>query len=506
MAPPASVSENDPLLRNNNTMNSFGNNPALEEEPEDPGDKDPAVFATLRVLNPVRSANKLHEEVNPSAMETTFVEDVRYFSPGSMPHSTVVGTTIGVVCGVLAYCYYSALEYLLDLIWHRLPRQLLVETGLPESLHWIWIPLVGVTMALLVGLSVQVLGEPGDLSYTVQCVHDVGYINMGHVLPMLAASQFSILGGGSLGPEAPLVAICASFSGFISRHVFKMRSTNLIRKHVRFFFPPFLHSLGWQEIIPCFDTVVVNAHNVFHSVPFLLLDRLSWAWPVLLLLSLVFPSAALFSRTFFVSMVAYPPYDLTPSGLTRYTLSCCYPFSLEINNRFGIEYYEHTVEAIFSGTVCVCVFRGLAGLTLGPIWFLRNPDEPPLEDSTPAMVALGGMLGLLGAAVAGAFAAFHGKVMAKFRNAGLLEETKPVLRAVCGAIPMLVIAVFIPQTMFWGAFFGRTVLHFGCIGILVVLTHDDVFRLFSKQANLNSKPLRLEARPVNCPTYSLPVV
>jgi len=54
---------------------------------------------------------------------------------------------------------------------------------------------------------------------------------MNHVLPMLAASQFSILGGGSLGPEAPLVAICASFAGYVSRKIFGMTQTNLIRKH-----------------------------------------------------------------------------------------------------------------------------------------------------------------------------------------------------------------------------------------------------------------------------------
>lgn len=125
-------------------------------------------------------------------------------------------------------------------------------------------------------------------------------------------------------------------------------------------------------------------------------------------------------------------------------------FSLEINNRFGIEYYEHTVEAIFSGTVCVCVFRGLAGLTLGPIWFLQTEDRDPLGDSTPLMVALGGLLGLLGAAVAGAFASFHKQVMGVFKSNGLLDDSKAVYRALCGAIPMLIIAVFIPQTMFWG--------------------------------------------------------
>jgi len=54
---------------------------------------------------------------------------------------------------------------------------------------------------------------------------------MNHVLPMVCASQFSILAGGSLGPEAPLVAICASLGGFISRRVFGVTERNLVRKH-----------------------------------------------------------------------------------------------------------------------------------------------------------------------------------------------------------------------------------------------------------------------------------
>lgn len=48
---------------------------------------------------------------------------------------------------------------------------------------------------------------------------------------MVAASQFSILAGGSLGPEAPLVAICASLGGFCSRTLFRIEDRNLVRKH-----------------------------------------------------------------------------------------------------------------------------------------------------------------------------------------------------------------------------------------------------------------------------------
>ena len=39
------------------------------------------------------------------------------------------------------------------------------------------------------------------------------------------------MAGGSLGPEAPLVAICAALAGVISHRVFNQRNTNVVRKH-----------------------------------------------------------------------------------------------------------------------------------------------------------------------------------------------------------------------------------------------------------------------------------
>jgi H+/Cl- antiporter ClcA len=216
--------ESDPLIAKDVSVAS-GN----QEDIEDPGAINSAVFTSLRILEP--RTHTLHDGVSPlRSGDSTFWNDVKYFNPGSMPHSTVVGTFIGVMCGILAYIYYTILEWLLAFLWKTLPEAIVVP-NVPESLHFLWIPALGYVMAIGVGLSVQVLGEPGDLSYTVQCVHDKAYIEMSHVLPMLGASQFSILGGGSLGPEAPLVAICASFSGFVSRKVFGMTQTNLIRKH-----------------------------------------------------------------------------------------------------------------------------------------------------------------------------------------------------------------------------------------------------------------------------------
>jgi len=160
---------------------------------------------------------------------TTFCRDAWNFQEGTVPHSMVLALSIGIVCGVAAWIYYAALEWALQFLWQTLPERLFASpSSVPPVL---WIPLVGFSMATGLGLTVVFMGEPGDLPYTIQCVHDKAYVAMNHVLPMVVASQFSILGGGSLGPEAPLVAICAALGGFVSRRLYKCQQRNLIRKH-----------------------------------------------------------------------------------------------------------------------------------------------------------------------------------------------------------------------------------------------------------------------------------
>jgi H+/Cl- antiporter ClcA len=126
-------------------------------------------------------------------------------------------------------------------------------------------------------------------------------------------------------------------------------------------------------------------------------------------------------------------------------------FALEINNRFGIEYYEHTMEAIFSGTVCLCVFRALNHVEIGAIWQISPEGEGPLPPPTPLMVIIGGAIGLVGALAAAAFAFFHQRiVMASFKHFDLLQNSLAIRRALIGATPMLCIGVIYPRTMFWG--------------------------------------------------------
>lgn len=313
--------------------------------------------------------------------------------------------------GIAAWLYYAILFWALNFLWHTLPEEYLVVGHWSPDLYWLWIPLVGVVMALGVGVTVKLMGgtycrrstfwlarvepftcfsrttflfeytDPGDLPYTIKCVHEKAYVAMDHVMPMVCASQFSILGGGSLGPEAPLVAICAALGGFISRHIFGVQERNLVRKHT--------------------------------------------------LMGMAGALAAFFG---------------CPLGGSL--------FALEVNSRFGVEYFEHLLEAIFSGEICVCVFRALAGLPIESIWKLT---EKKLPDSNPVEILYGFMLGLMGAAVAALFAFFHAHVMEWFTSHDLIRNERAIPRALLGSVVVIGLGILIPHTMFWGEFEIQTV-------------------------------------------------
>lgn len=337
----------------------------------------PAAGAGTPSSTPRGSIRKSHHRRRTSRVLTktqsqSFMEDARAFAPGSLPHSMVLAVTIGTVCGVAAFLYYAGLEWMLDMLWQKLPET--YASQWPQSMQVLWIPMIVFPMAVGVGLTVVVLGEPGDLPYTIKCVHEKAFISMDHVLPMVAASQLSILAGGSLGPEAPLVAICASLGGFVSRQVFGTTSRNLIRKHTL---------MGMAGALAAFFGV--------------------------------------------------------PLGGSL--------FALEVNSRFGIEYFEHTMEAILCGEVCLAVFRALAQLPIVSLW---NITPTKLPFSTSIDLVYGALLGVVGAGIAWLFARFHRLVMGQFRHHGLLHNDRAVSRALVGATVIVVVGMILPQTMFWG--------------------------------------------------------
>lgn len=311
----------------------------------------------------------------------SFWLDARAFTPGTIPHSIALALTIGSVCGFAAWVYYNILEWALEFFWKTLPPMFKIDVWLSPGNYWLWIVIVGLTMAVAVGASVSCLGDPGDLPYTVKCVHEKAYIAMDHVLPMVCASQFSIVGGASLGPEAPLVAICAALGGYISRSMFRVEERNLVRKHT--------------------------------------------------LMGMAGALAAFFG---------------CPLGGSL--------FALEVNSRFGVEYYEHAMEAIFAGEVCLVVFRGLAGLPIGSIWSLA---ETRLDSATVSDIMYGAAMGLFGAGIAATFAAFHARLLAWFRHHDLIRNEKAIQRALIGGAVVVSLGIFIPHTMFWGEYEIQTV-------------------------------------------------
>lgn len=337
-------------------------------------------YSTVAAKEEIKEPTYTDAEKCGKVIPTSFAIDLERWKAGlvegTIPQSFFAAVVIGGLCSIGAYLYYLSLWFLLDYVWHDLPSVTKFNEIFPEWAWFLWIPIVGFVMASLVGLSVVYLGEPGDLAYVVKCVHAHGFIHENHMIPMIAASQFSIIGGGSLGPEAPLVAICAGIAAIVSRYLLKTQNLNVIRKHT--------------------------------------------------LMGMCAALAAFFGA---------------PLGGSL--------FALEINSRFGCEYFEHAVEAMFCGEICLVGFRYLAGLSIDPIWHVGSP----LTGASPYDVAQGMFVGFLGGLVAMVFRWFHWDVvMAWFGSRGLLDNKKAVTRALIGAVPIMIIGILIPHTLFWGEY------------------------------------------------------
>jgi len=311
-------------------------------------------------------------------IKTNFFADAKSLAEGTIPQSVVLAVVIGIVCGIACYIYYSVLFFGLEYLWTTIPEEYIIpsESWSPKY-YWLWIPLVQIVMSSCVGLTVVYMGEPGDLPYTISRVHCEAYIPMNHVFPMVFASIFSILAGGSLGPEAPLVAICGALGGFVSRRIFRQSSTNVVRKHTL---------MGMAGALAAFFGV--------------------------------------------------------PLGGSL--------FALEVCSRFGIEYFEHLIEAIFCGEICLMVFRGLSGLPIAPIWNLTSKLHPRMTECKPSEVFLGAFIGLYGALLAYFFATFHWKNMSFFAKLDLLDNSRAVYRAWLGAAFIILLTLLVPHSAFWG--------------------------------------------------------
>ena len=123
-------------------------------------------------------------------------------------------------------------------------------------------------------------------------------------------------------------------------------------------------------------------------------------------------------------------------------------FALEVCSRFGVEYFEHIIESIFCGEICLLVFRSLLGKDMAPIWNFTTPTILRIATCPPVYVLYGALIGLYGAFLAYLFAVFHGNTMELFgpRYLNLLDNHRAVYRGWFAGIFIVALMVLVPHT------------------------------------------------------------
>ncbi len=121
---------------------------------------------------------------------------------------------VGIVGGLVATAYYLLLEASQHWTWKTLPLWLerMLGCEIPPTSYLLAATTIG---GLLVGMTLKVMGAPGEMARVINDVHDPGKIDVKQTPSMILASLFSIVAGGSAGPEAPLVQINASFGSWL---------------------------------------------------------------------------------------------------------------------------------------------------------------------------------------------------------------------------------------------------------------------------------------------------
>ena len=179
------------------------------------------------------------------------------------------------------------MELSLHVVWKVVPGVIEraaseTEGGLDIVSRWgfLYTVATSVSLASAAGVGIKYLGFPGDLPNVIHCVHKLGYVPMEQTLPMIFVSLFSIAAGGSLGPEAPLVAVSASATGWLSMHYFK-HDIVMVRKCTIIGMAAGLSAffgvqLGGKRLASCgWSYVVVSTFSKFLQTSYKVLAR--WA-------------------------------------------------------------------------------------------------------------------------------------------------------------------------------------------------------------------------------------
>ncbi len=164
-----------------------------------------------------------------------FRENMQELCPKKM---LVLVLIFGCGTGVVAWVYNSFFEAVVHFAWELLPEKLIAPmlnhlsskvSWFPtiSRVAWVYTVLLSTLFGFLAGLTQRLLGSPGDLPDTVRDIHEQGYISIGKAPSMFLCSTFSICAGGSLGPEAPLLALCGATTSWFGRKVLRYKGQKL---------------------------------------------------------------------------------------------------------------------------------------------------------------------------------------------------------------------------------------------------------------------------------------
>lgn len=154
------------------------------------------------VDKPVNESTAIERDTPPIVRDLTYAQVM------------FAAAVIGLMGGLVATAYYYLLEGSLHFVWQQVPEKL--AAYFPAEFwvnHYVWI--AATIGGLLVGLTLHYMGLPGEMAFVVDKVHDPGRIDMKQTPAMIVASLFSIVAGGSAGPEAPLVQVNGSLGGWL---------------------------------------------------------------------------------------------------------------------------------------------------------------------------------------------------------------------------------------------------------------------------------------------------
>ena len=276
-------------------------------------------------------------------------------------------SVIGVAGGLIALVYYFVLKLLLKAVWHGVYGTSFRSVFSLTGHHWGVVLITG-ACGLVVGCCLKWLGTPGEIAAVVDNIHlQHGRLDVRQTPSMIANSLVSITGGGSAGPEAPLVQIIGSFASWLGERL------DLSDNDVRIF-------------------------------------------------------------TFCGMGTALGAFFGAPIGGAI--------FALEIPHKRGLEYHEALFPSCLAAVIGFLVFRSVLGWQ-GSIYSIPTLHAVSYRDLLFAVI-----LGAVGAGVGSLFA-----ILFSFTEKLAHPFSKwPIVLGLLGGILIGVVAVYYPETLFWGEF------------------------------------------------------